>query len=152
MTRRRGLVSSTAESGFSLVEMLVVLSILSITLVALVPFAGSGRQSGHLDQAAREVALALRNTRASAINTNKDATFTLDASAGFYWSDANNKQMALPKKLAVAIVPNNNLQGQIHFFPDGSASGGTIQLRDLNHSYLIQVEALSGRIRIDGGH
>ncbi len=103
------------ERGFSLVELIVVLAILALALVAVVPLAGSLRQSMAVDVAAREVALGLRAARAAAIYGNKETTFTLDGAAGQYWSDAAPTRKRLPAQ--VAFSPEQGTWRRSSSFP-----------------------------------
>src|SRR5262249_8506430 len=66
------------ERGLSLLELIVVLAILSLVLVAVAPLVTQGHRGAMIDVAARDVALALRETRAAAIYGNRGVTFTLD--------------------------------------------------------------------------
>ena len=132
------------ERGLSLLELIVVLAILSLILVAVAPLVTQGHRGAMIDVAARDVALALRETRAAAIYGNRGTTFTLDGVAGEYWSDAAPAHRTLPVRITATFAGQAQL-GQIQFFPDGGASGGTIVLRDALRSAAIRVDALSGR-------
>ena len=135
------------ERGFSLLELIVVLAILSLVLVAVAPLVSPWRGGALIDVAARDVALTLRATRAAAIYGNKGATFTLDGAAGQYWSDAVPGRRTLPARVTATFAAGQT--GQIQFFPDGSASGGTVVLRDAHRSTAVQVDALSGRAKVN---
>jgi general secretion pathway protein H len=138
------------EHGFSLIELIVVLAVLSIVAVAVAPLATPWRRGTLMDVAAREVVLALRTARAAAIYGNKETVFTLDGAAGHYWSDGAPAPKALPARISAAFAPGTPT-GRIRFFPDGGASGGTIVLRDAHRSASIRIDALSGRTTFDVG-
>jgi general secretion pathway protein H len=138
------------ERGFSLIELIVVLAILSIVAVAVAPLATPWRRGTLIDVAAREVVLGLRAARAAAIYGNKETVFTLDGAAGHYWSDGAPAPKTLPGRITAAFAPGTSL-GRIRFFPDGGASGGTIVLRDTYRSASIRIDALSGRATFDVG-
>jgi general secretion pathway protein H len=137
------------ERGLSLLELIVVLAILSLVLVAVAPLVNPSQRGAMIDVAARDLALALRETRAAAIYGNKGTTFTLDAAAGEYWSDAAPARRTLPARITAAFAAGHARLGQIQFFPDGGASGGTIVLSDAHRSAAIQVDALSGRAKFN---
>jgi general secretion pathway protein H len=132
------------ERGFSLLELIVVLAILSLIVVAMAPLITPWHRGTMIDVAARELALALRETRTAAIYGNKQTTFTLDGPAGAYWSDAVPAHRALPVRITARFASQAEF-GQIQFYPDGGASGDTIVLRDAQRSATIRVDALSGR-------
>jgi len=136
------------ERGVSLLELIVVLAILSLIVVAMAPLITPWHRSTMIDVAARELALALRETRTAAIYGNRQATFTLDGPAGEYWSDAAPAHRALPAKITARFARQAEL-GQIQFYPDGGASGDTIVLRDAHRSATIRVDALSGRAQFN---
>ena len=138
------------EHGFSLIELIVVLAVLSIVAVAVAPLATPWRRGTLMDVAAREVALGLRTARAAAIYGNKETVFTLDGAAGHYWSDGAPAPKALPARISAAFA-SGTPTGRIRFFPDGGASGGTIVLRDTHRSASIRIDALSGRTTFDVG-
>jgi prepilin-type N-terminal cleavage/methylation domain-containing protein len=132
------------ERGVTLLELLVALAILSLIAVAMAPLVTPSNRGAMIDVAARELALALRETRTAAIYGNKETTFTLDGPAGAYWSDAVPAHRPLPVKITARFARQAEF-GQIQFYPDGGASGDTIVLRDARRSATIRVDALSGR-------
>jgi general secretion pathway protein H len=143
--------SGRTERGFSLLELIVVLAIMALAAVALVPITGSASRGITIDAAARAVAVELRAARAAAIYANRETDFTIDAAARRYWSDAAPRQQALPDGIAAAFAPGDGSRGLVRFYPDGSASGGAILLRGPQRSARIEVDALTGRARIDVG-
>jgi general secretion pathway protein H len=136
------------ERGFSLLELIVVIAILSLIVVAMAPLITPWHRGTMIDVAARELALALRQTRTAAIYGNKQTTFTLDGPAREYWSDAAPAHRALPVKITARFAGQPEF-GQIRFYPDGGASGDTIVLRDAHRSATIRVDALSGRAQFN---
>jgi len=139
----------SAERGFTLLELIVVLAIMALAAAALVPITGTAGRSIAVDAAAREIAVALRTTRAAAIYSNREADFTIDAGARRYWSDGEPSPNALPDGMSAAFAPGGRSLGRIRFYPDGSATGGSILLRGADRTAMIEVDALTGRARID---
>jgi general secretion pathway protein H len=148
MTSRLLPMSQPGERGFSLLELIVVLAILSLIVVAMAPLITPWHRGTMIDVAARELALALRETRTAAIYGNQQTTFTLDGPAGEYWSDAAPAHRALPMKITARFARQAEF-GQIQFYPDGGASGDTIVLRDAQRSATVRVDALSGRAQFN---
>jgi len=149
MTPRLLPMPRPGERGLSLLELIVVLAILSLVLVAVTPLVSTAYRGATIDVAVREVTLALRETRAAAIYGNKGTTFTLDGAAGQYWSNAAPARKTLPARIVASFAASQTQLGQIQFFPDGGASGGTIVLRDARRSAAIRVDALSGRAKVN---
>jgi general secretion pathway protein H len=148
MTSRLLPMPQSGERGFSLLELIVVLAILSLIVVAMAPLVNPWHRGAMIDVAARELALALRETRTAAIYGNKRTTFTLDGPAGEYWSDAAPARRTLPVKITARFARQAE-RGQIQFYSDGGASGDTIVLRDAHRSATIRVDALSGRAQFN---
>jgi general secretion pathway protein H len=148
MTSRLLPMPQPGERGLSLLELIVVLAILSLIVVAMAPLVNPWHRGAMIDVAARELALALRETRTAAIYSNRRTTFTLDGPAGEYWSDAAPARRTLPLNITARFAGQAEL-GQIQFFPDGGASGGTIVLSDARRSAAIRVDALSGRAQFN---
>ena len=141
-------IGRPGERGVTLLELLVVLAILSLIVVAMAPLITPSNRGTMIDVAARELALALRETRTAAIYSNRQITFTLDGPAGQYWSDAAPAHKALPVKIIARLARQAEF-GQIQFYPDGGASGDTIVLSDARRSATIRVDALSGRAQFN---
>jgi general secretion pathway protein H len=149
MMRWQALRSRWSEGGFSLLELVVALAIVSMVLVALVPLTGSWRRGVPTEAVVNDMVVVLREARAAAINRNRPTTFTLDGAAGRYWSDSLPVPRALPARVAIAVGSGQQSLGTIQFFPDGGASGGVITVQDTRRTYTIQIETLSGRVRLN---
>ncbi|MDH3715622.1 MAG: GspH/FimT family pseudopilin [Gammaproteobacteria bacterium] len=142
-----------AAAGFTLLEILVVLSIASL-LLTLVPLAFSGsvdlvRSKG----AARELAATLQSARGRAVARNRIVDVTLDADAGRYVNSASGDERVLPKGVRLTLVDvdrhdTDSEQGRIRFFPDGSSSGGKLLLEDGTRRFTIAVHWLLGRVDV----
>jgi general secretion pathway protein H len=143
------------RAGFTLIEMLVVLTILGLTL-ALVAAHGPMRSAGlEMHSAAGQVADALRLARTRAIASNRRTRFSLDPAQHGFQIDGGALH-TLPAQLAVLISatggpPRRDRIGGIVFAPDGSSSGGSIELADGQRRTLISVDWLSGRITVADG-
>jgi prepilin-type N-terminal cleavage/methylation domain-containing protein len=99
----RGRPSRRADAGFTLIEVLVVLVVLSLT-AALVLGRGPSRSTAlDLRAAAGQVVQGLRLARSQAIARNRNVAFVLDvASGGYRIGDAPPR--SLPAGLALSIT------------------------------------------------
>jgi general secretion pathway protein H len=93
----------------------------------------------------------LRLARTRAIAANRRTRFVLDP-AGHGFAVDGGRPQALPAQLAALIVPEDGVPrargGGISFAPDGSSSGGTVELADGGRRMRIDVDWLTGRIAV----
>lgn len=145
--------SNRRQRGFTLVEMLVVLSILGV-LVALAPAAFNRVLPGlQLKTAAREVAATLREARGLAIRDNLEVAVVVDAEAGRYGLAGRQEPKALDDGIALTLHTAvseriDDLRGRIRFYPDGTATGGGVTLQRDERSYEVLVDWLTGRVQV----
>jgi general secretion pathway protein H len=136
-------------SGFTLIEVLVVLVILGLT-VALIVARGPARSTGFdLRATAGDIAQQLRLARSEAISSNRTTTFSLDAATRRY--ETNGAAGAiLPLEIALAMTNATGgkprPQSAISFTPDGSSSGGRVLLGAGGHQLAVVVDWLTGRV------
>jgi general secretion pathway protein H len=136
--------------GFSLIELLVVLAIIGLMLVALPKFI-LGSPSVELRAAADGIAATLRQLHESAVRGQVTTGFALDPKARTYRLSTASATQALPaivtgvEVTTVAFRPGERI-AHILFYPDGSASGGTIRLLHGTLTSGIRIDWLTGRV------
>lgn len=142
--------------GFTLLELLVVLAILSIVATVILPalFKSSVTE---LKASARAVAAGLRETRSFAITRHQATAFTLDVSEKTFATGGVRRSHTLPEEIGVSLYTarselRDEKRGAIRFFPDGSSTGGRVTLAADDQSYVVDVGWLTGRIRILEGN
>jgi len=135
-------------SGFTLVELLVVLVIATMVL-ALVGTSISRSISGaEMRTAARKVAASLRYTRTHAILTKSEQVFLVDTENGTFQA-ADRQSEELPEGMNVELntarseVTSENVGG-IRFYPDGGSTGGNVRLEANGRVYQVDVAWLTG--------
>src|SRR5262249_4002054 len=80
------------EAGFTLLELIVVLTIIGIALAIALPYLGRGTPGTTLAVAASEVRIALREARDTAIAEGHPVAFRGDP-AGGYWLDRSYRAL-----------------------------------------------------------
>jgi general secretion pathway protein H len=140
--------------GFTLLELLVVLGILAIATILAIPLGSQRHSISSLRGAALELAATLRATRAAAIRSNAEKTFTFDVAARQYW--AEEARHRVPDQLVAEIaIPGVEHTGSgvglFRFDPDGTSSGGQIILRQGGITAVVAVDWLTGNAQINEG-
>ena len=145
-----------SSRGFTLLEILVVLVIASLMISLVPPLFSGAVSSTRLKGSARDLAIALRETRSKAIIHNTEQLVYLDLETPRY-RIGNAKPLTLPEDvmMAVEVVTGATLtektQHVVRFFPDGSSSGELITLSGGNRAYHLQLNWLTGSITITEG-
>lgn len=140
------------ESGFSLVEMVLVVALIAFASVLAVATLGGGYDGQRLRSAAREVAAQLRFARAQAMATGQPQRFVIDPQA-HAWTGPKGRHGELPPKLGIAFTGAREVQpergeGAIVFFADGASTGGRIRLQLERAAWQVDVAWLTGQVRL----
>jgi general secretion pathway protein H len=148
LTSTAGSDAPRAAGGFTLVELLVVLVIISLML-ALVGTSISRNVSGaEMRTAAHKVAANLRYTRTQAILSKSEQVFLVDAENRTYQAPARELQ-TLPEGMNVELNTarselTSETVGGIRFYPDGGSTGGNVRLEANGRIYQVNVAWLTG--------
>lgn len=145
--------AATRHSGFTLLELMVVLVIAGIAyaLILGTPF---GRASaGDLKSAARTLASGLRTAQTTAMVTRRDSLLTLDMESREFVVGADPRVHSISDKIDLKLYTaqsevSSERRGSIRFYPDGSSTGGRITLSSGERKYLVDVDWLTGRVSI----
>jgi general secretion pathway protein H len=144
------------QSGFTLVEMLVVVAIMGFAFSLIVTRGPMRSPTIELQSAVNEFAQGLRLARSNAIATNSTARLTVDLAQRSFRID-NAAPIALPHSLTIAMTAvTEETVGQrvaaIRFNGDGSASGGRIDLTNGSRRAQVGIDWLTGRISVIQPH
>jgi general secretion pathway protein H len=146
--------SLSAPSGFTLLELIVVLTIASLLFLLAPPLIEAALPGVQTKSVAIQVAAVLKMARDKALMTQRDMTVTVDVDKGEIISDAEDDVLRVPKVVAVKLLTarselDSEQRGKIHFFPLGGATGGRITLSRGGHAWAVDVDWLTGRIRVE---
>lgn len=143
-----------AQSGLTLIEMLVVLTILAMA-ASLAPTVMAGLEGSRLRAASDQLIALLRTTREDAVRTGRATAFVIDPGTRRYALRDGGPARPLPAAIgAVAIEPAALRQPdgllRILFRPDGSATAARLTIRGGANRIAIVVDWLTGAVRRDG--
>jgi general secretion pathway protein H len=143
---------ASAESGFTLFEMMVVLTIVALMTVLIIAGQNRVSPSVHARAAAQALSGALREARSEAMMQDRSVSFTLDVSNRTYrWGNSPRQALSDDLRLSLLIGDDQLRPGEgasIRFDPDGSSSGGRISIDGDNQIWIVGVDWLSGRVTI----
>jgi general secretion pathway protein H len=144
--------SAAKAAGFTLLEMLLVLSLIAIAVTLSAVAMSGGMEGMRLRNSAKEIAGQLRYTRAQAIASGQPQRFALDVKA-HRWQAPVGKHGEIPEGLRIRFTGAREAQaraeqGAILFFPDGASTGGRVQLEAGDAAWRVDVAWLTGEVKL----
>jgi general secretion pathway protein H len=140
-------------TGVTLIEILVVLSIMAVVAAMAVPMLSGGVSGSELKGAAREVAAGLRFARSDAVATRQETRLVFDLEQHTFRIDRDARVHSLPKKAELKLFTAQSdiadeKTGAIRFYPDGGSTGGRLTIAAGERKYEVDVDWLTGRVAI----
>lgn len=138
------------DAGFTLIEMLVVLTLLALMMAVVVPAINRG-MSVTANDVARDIQIGLRKARADAVTQQKSQAFVVDTQNREF-KIRGRKVIRLPEdiELTAKVASREAMQGKaaVRFYPDGSSTGGRIGVQQNDEQILINIDWLTGRVSL----
>jgi general secretion pathway protein H len=136
------------ERGVTLLEMLVVLTIISMTLVLFGPMTARLMSQGAQNREAELMISTIRGARADALARGRSVDFLIETESRRYGLEGGPmNELSATRDIeftgAAELMPDS-VSGVLRFYPDGSASGAVISLRSEKESDTISVDWLTG--------
>ncbi|MBX8485666.1 GspH/FimT family pseudopilin [Pseudomonas cichorii] len=139
--------SPVANRGFTLMEMLVVLVLMSIA-VGLVGFGlQQGLSAASERRAVGDMVEALRATRVRAIVTGQPARTVFDLRKMTFKAPGKPVRH-WPERLQVNMQTAADLGSAVEFYPDGGSSGGNLTLVNGDRRWRIDIGWLTGSVQV----
>jgi len=141
------------RDGFTLIELLVVVAIAAIAVSITPPLIAQAMPGVELRSAARQLAAGLRYARSRAATAREESTLSLDLEARTFKVSGREQTQHLSERLQIELITaasetKGERVGAIRFFPDGGSTGGRITLKRDERQTAVDVDWLTGRIRI----
>jgi len=154
--------------GFSLIEMVIALVIISFTVAMVTPSLFRSLSNMEQRTSINKLATTLRYARSQAVTGKRNYQVYLDLSTYSYWLipvtsenveegnvEAPSTASTLDKQLKIEKVvlgPKEVITSgtaSITFYPSGSSSGGEIILKDTHNAlHTILVEPITGKVKL----
>lgn len=143
------------EAGFTLVELLAVLTLLSLAIAAFAFRAGSSFDSADFRSLMVRTAAGLREARSDAIVNHREQVFVVNTARRRMISPVSGTVLAIPPDVDLTVIaaqPETMADGTagIRFYADGSSSGGTLSFSWNGRKYGIDVNWLTGNVALNG--
>ncbi len=143
---------SSSQDGYTFLEVLVVVAIIAAVATLGIQAINVTRASSERDRVVSDVEKALWFERLSAQERGRPSKLEIDVTKNMLASQATSKIVQLPSKVRLRFVGSenqllSNSKAEVVFFPDGSSSGGDIYLEHEQHTALVRIEWLTGRIK-----
>ena len=142
------------DGGFTLIEILVVFLIIGLILSVVSPMLRRN-ESFEMRSAARNLTLNLRKARSEAVIKNLSVAVIVDTKNKQFRLETQDKQYELPASAEILVTTvESEVDGDragVRFFPDGSSTGGTIELAGEKSGYTLAVDWLTGGVQLKHG-
>jgi len=139
------------RAGFTLLEMLVAVTILALVAAMAIPFLSGPSDRLRLQAAAHGLTSALRLTRATAITRSTELTLVIDVDRRTFESPVvplRSFDQDISVQMTIAEPERSTpYRGGFRFFADGSSTGGDLTLRLQGNEERICVNWLTGESR-----
>ena len=142
-----------AARGFTLIEIMVVVALIAVLTGVIAAVISGGLGSARVRAASKDLVAALRSTRAMAVVQRESQVLVLDVERRAYQAPGRD-WVELPKDMEMSMLTAADEQldegkGQIRFFPDGSSTGGNIELSRGEALWRIEIGWLTGEVRMN---
>lgn len=142
----------TIERGFTLLELLVVLFLISLAVGIAATRFSAGTETTELKSEARKLVALMRQTRARAVAESLSLGIAATPDTPGYRLLPEDREMTLPAGLHLNIDPRRRdiafQESGIFFYPDGSSNGGVLTLAGESGSWRLEVDWLTGEVTI----
>ncbi len=139
------------DLGFTLLEMLAVLAIMSMTITAATVSVRSSGGAARVQPLAVRVAADLKLARSEAIAQNRPVEVAFNAATRTYQVQGSRLPVLLPNSIGFELATPEEFRrsaddAQLIFFADGSSTGGRLTLSDKRRAITLMIDWLTGAV------
>lgn len=124
--------SNTRASGFTLLELLLVLVIVAVAAALVAPAIGTRFTSADPRQAIVQLRAAMEFMRVRAIEEGKEEVLVIAPEDHRYWHEGGEQEVTVPPESGELIArgrfTRETGEVEFHFYPDGTNSGGEVRI------------------------
>lgn len=143
-------VTFKKEQGFTLLELLIVIFLITLTIGVGSIFLASAAQSKRINSVAREISATIRQANSLARIDGQMKILILDLDGGYYGLE-KERLKKIPDKIKIKII--DPVMGELTrgkysviFEPFGNISAATIVLYDNNRSVKLEIDPIVGAV------
>jgi general secretion pathway protein H len=160
LTRGGALARGRASSGFTLLEVIIVMVIVGVIAAMVLPSIQAGARQAAVRRSVRAFISAARQASALAVNSRKPASLIVWPEDGAFGVEGASGRYELPDFADFGeIVGGREIEGddeiRFDFYPTGSSVGGSVEVDfDIGsrpQTYHLILDPLVSRVRIEEG-
>lgn len=122
----------TDMRGFTFLEMILVLLIISVATALVVPTIGSRLQQGDIRRTAVQLRATMALMRVGAVRQGQEMVLVVDPGANAYWREPGSESITVPPESGILSARGQWVREEggveFHFYPDGTNSGGAVRV------------------------
>ena len=141
--------------GFTLIEIMLVLVMIAVMVAITASFMSGSLEQARIRAVSKDLISALKYTRGQAVIKHQQKSIVFNVRERTYRAP-KKKLVQLPEEIEMNLYTAqediiDEDTGKIRFFSDGSSTGGWVKLTYKNKIWKINVNWLTGEIRLEEG-
>jgi len=146
-------VGTGTAGGFTLVELLVVMTVMAAVAALATPMLDRVAPRLELRAAAQDLGTALRAARSAALRDNRETVVLIDVERRLFRTGSAGPASFLPEGTALTLLTAtrerlDEARGRVRFYPDGTSTGGEVRLRRGSADYTVGIDWFDGTVRV----